>query len=672
MQEMADATLLSTESSPCNKYDRDMHRLLTAALLLIACAAAAADSADALPQAEFLAALQRARMSVPEPPDSPALKSYPIYDYLVAARLQRDLAASPSEEGDTAIDDFLRAHEGQPVGRALRHQWLVSLAQRRRWDWFLPRSVDAADPVLICDRLTGRLLHGDTDRLGPDALARWSVAQHAPAECAPVFAWLHAQGLITPALQEARARAALAADNAPLAREFIAEVPAVRAAALRAWLALLESPKAALAALAEAPGTAVESEALVAGFTRLSNTDVVSAADLLPALLGRPDLSAAVRGRLQRALALGEAYARKAGAVAAFERLPADAVDMQVQEWRVRAALWAGNYARALEWLDRMPASLSGQPRWRYWRARALAATSGPEAAAASFADLAGMRDYYGYLAADRVSRPYSLNVHPTAEDAALQSALAAEPGLVRAHALFDCDLTDEASAEWSAALAQAPAAMKIQAAHLASRWGWYSQTIATLAQADDWDDVLLRYPRPFSPVIADAGKLTQVPADWIFAVTRQESLFRKDAVSRADARGLMQMQPATAFAVAKRWHLPPPRGESLFDPAVAVTLGAAYLRELLDRYGNQLDLALAAYNAGPASVTRWLPAQPVEADVWIENIPYTETRGYVEHVLEHIVAFAVVRDAEPPKLAALLPPVHPAAAPVALSPPDR
>jgi soluble lytic murein transglycosylase len=653
-----------------------MRRLLAAPLLLIACAAAAADSAPALSAAEFVAALQRARMSLTEPPDSPALKSYPIYDYLIAARLQRDLAAAPSEERDTAVDDFLRAHDGQPVGRALRHQWLVSLAQRRRWDWFLPRSVDVTDPVLICDRLTGRLLSGDTDRLGAEALARWSMPQHAPAECAPIFAWLHAQGLVTPALQETRARAALAADNAPLAREFIAEVPAERAAPLRQWLALLESPKAAVAALAAAPGAAVEPEALVAGFTRLSNTDVASASGLLPPLLDRPDLPPAVRGRLQRAFALGEVYARQPGAVAAFEQLPAEAVDAQVHEWRVRAALWAGNYAKASEWLERMPASLSGQPRWRYWRARALAATSGPEAAAASFADLAGLRDYYGYLAADRVSRPYHLNVHPTAEDASLQSALAAEPGLARAHALFDCDLTDEAAAEWSAVLAQAPAAMKIQAAHLASRWGWYSQVIATLAQADDWDDVLLRYPRPYSAVIADAGKLTQVPADWLLAITRQESLFRKDAVSRADARGLMQMQPATALAVAKRWHLPSPRGESLFDPAVAVTLGAAYVRELLDRYGNQLDLALAAYNAGPASVARWLPAQPVEADVWIENIPYTETRGYLQHVFEHIVAFAVVRDGEPPKLAALMPPVQavqlvqPAATPVALSAP--
>ena len=109
------------------------------------------------------------------------------------------------------------------------------------------------------------------------------------------------------------------------------------------------------------------------------------------------------------------------------------------------------------------------------------------------------------------------------------------------------------------------------------------------------------------------------------------------------------------------RWHLRVPNRDSLFDPTVAIELGAAHLRELLDRYGNQLDLTLAAYNAGPVSVARWTPTQPIDADVWIENIPYGETRSYVQHVLEHIVAFAVVRNAEPPRLSGLLPPVMPA-----------
>ncbi|MGA2396839.1 MAG: transglycosylase SLT domain-containing protein [Steroidobacteraceae bacterium] len=609
---------------------------------------------------EFMAAMQRVRMNLPEPPDSPALKTYPIYDYLVAARLRRDLAPLSSDELDATIDTFLRAHEGQPVGRSLKHQWLVSLAQRRRWDWFLPRAADLTDPALLCDRLAGRLATGDTDHLAADALARWNLPQREPLECAPVDAWLRLKGLLTPALLEARARAALAADNPTLAREFVAQVPAERTAPLNVWLQLLESPKSSLTTVAMTPQTPVEADALVAGFTRLANTDVPSAASLLPKLLARPDATPAVRGRLQRALALGEAYARQAGAVAAFEAVPAEFLDAQVQEWRVRAAVWAGDYGKALEWTQRMPPTLASQPRWRYWHARATAATAGAAAAAPLFAQIAGLRDYYGYLAADRLHQPYDLNIHPAPDDPSLQNTLAADPGLIRAHALFDCDLTDDATAEWNAALVSMGPAVKIQAARLASRWGWYAEAIAMLAQADSWDDVPLRYPRPFPAIIAQASKLTGVPPDWILAIIRQESLFRKDAVSRADARGLMQMQPGTASAVAKRWHLPAPGRDNLFDPAVAIPLGAAYVHELLERYGQQLDLCLAAYNAGPVSVARWLPAQAEEADAWIENIPYSETRAYVEHVLEHIVAFAAMRDADPPRLSGLLPPVLP------------
>jgi soluble lytic murein transglycosylase len=612
--------------------------------------------------AEFASALERARTNLPGPPDSAALRAYPIYDYLIAARLRRDVTLTPGDEVDAAIDAFLRAHEGQPVGRSLKHQWLDSLAQRRRWDWFLPRSTDVTDPTLICDRLTGRLATGDTDKLAADALARWSLAQRLPIECAPVVAWLRTQGLVTPALLESRARAALAADNPTLAREFVAEVPAERAAPLNQWLELLETPKPALAALAAAPATAVEADALLAGFTRLSNTDAVSAAAVLPGLLGRADAAPALRGRLQRAYALGSAYARRPEAIAAFEAVPADDTDGPVQEWRVRAALWGGDYRRAAAWTENLPPALAAQPRWRYWHARAIAATSGEEEAAPLFGAIAGMRDYYGYLAADHLHQSYNLNIRPTPDDTAVQAALAADPALIRAHALFDCDMIEEATAEWSSTLSAARPALKIQAAHLASRWGWYAQAISVLAQADSWDDVALRYPRPYSGVIADASRLTQVQPDWILAIIRQESLYRKDAVSRADARGLMQMQPATATAVARRWHWPVPSRDALFDPAVAVPLGAAYVHDLLERYGNQLELSLAAYNAGPVSVARWLPAQPVEADVWIENIPYTETRSYVQHILEHIVAFAVMRDAEPPRLSGLLPPVQPAA----------
>jgi soluble lytic murein transglycosylase len=611
---------------------------------------------------DFVAAMQKIRMHQPDAADSPALKAYAIYDYILAARLRRDLLLSPSEDLDASIDAFLQAHTGYPVARGLRRDWLVSLAQRRRWDWFLPRSLDVSDPLLICDRLEGRLATADTAGLAAAALTRWTLPQKQPVECTPVFEWLRQQALLTPDLAETRARAALIADNPRFAREAAADAAVTRRPALVQWADLLESPRPTLNVLATHPTLPVEPDALAAGLEKLAHSDPTAALGLLPHLLARDAMAPALRDRLERTAALHAAYDRDPRAVAAFEELGAEALDAQVQEWRVRAALWSGDFAKALAWIDAMPISLGEQPRWRYWRARAVFETMGEEAAVPLFAEIAGLRDYYGYLAADRLHQHYQLNMRRSREDAAVQSALATEPGLIRAHELFDCDMWDEATAEWSAVLSGADTALKVQAALLSARWGWYAQSIATLAQSGEFDDVNLRYPRPYLDAVSAAGKLAQLPEDWIFAIMRQESLFRKDALSHADARGVMQMLPSTASAIARRWHMPSPSRDALFDPTLAIPLGAAYFRELLDHYDGQLALSLAAYNAGPASVAKWLPVVSMDADVWIENIPYNETRSYIQHILEHIVAFAAMRAAEPPRLDMLLQPVEPAA----------
>jgi soluble lytic murein transglycosylase len=628
-------------------------------------AAPAADDAAAV-RLEFIAAMQRLQLPASqallasEPPDSQALRSYVIYDYLKAARLRRDIDLRPGDELDAAIDTFLAGHARQPVARALRHDWLASLAERRRWDWFLPRSSDISDPALICDRLQARLDTGDLKGLGPDVLVRWNVPQKQPRECDAVFAWLRQQGLISPALAEVRTRAALAAENPRLAREFAADLAPATAAPLLQWAQLLEKPKASLNALAANPHAAVETDALDAGVNRLARSDPGTALSLLPRLLSRPDMSPGLRGRLERDVALGAAYDRHPDALAALANVPGDTSDDEVWQWRARAALWSADYRQALTWIEQMPPSLASQSRWRYWRARAVAATQGDAAASPLYAEIAGLRDYYGYLSADHLHRPYSLNAQPSLDDQAAQAMLAAQTGMVRAHALFDCNLNDEAIAEWANEMSDATPAIKVQAAHLAASWGWYAQSIATLAQAGEWNDVRLRYPRPYAAAIGDASALTQVPGDWILAIMRQESLFRRDAVSRAGARGLMQIRPSTATALAHRWQLPNPTPDTLFDPNVAVTLGATYLRELLNRYDGQLGPALAAYNAGPLPVARWLPGHSMDADIWIENIAYGETRDYLQRIFEHIVAYAWARDAEPPRLVLLLPQIQP------------
>jgi soluble lytic murein transglycosylase len=284
--------------------------------------AAAADS-ESIRQT-FVAAMQRVRQHLPDVPDSAGLEAYILHDYVVAARLRRDLNGKADEALDAAIDAFLQTHQGQPVTHGLRHDWLLSLADRRRWERYLARSTDVTDPVLICDRLEARLALGNTQGLGVAALERWSLPQEQPAECDDVFAWLRLQNLLTPALAEARTRAALAVDNPRLARTFAADVPVARSAALLQWSDLLEAPKSALTVLATHPALPVEPDALAAGFEKLTRGNSADALDLLPLLLARSNVTPALKNRLLRAAALGAAYDHDPRAPATFDSVPPD------------------------------------------------------------------------------------------------------------------------------------------------------------------------------------------------------------------------------------------------------------------------------------------------------------------------------------------------------------
>jgi len=625
-------------------------------------------------RAAFHAALARVGQAGAMPVDPPALRAYAIYPYLIAARLQAALSGRPvvgvERQLDVDIAAFLNEHRGEPVGRALAHRWLLSLAMRQQWSTYLSQAaaLEAAadDPVLACDTLSARLATGatgtesDEGDLASAALMVWSEPHEQPAACDGVFEWLHQQGLLTPDRVETRARAALAAGNVGLGLKLAAQLPAVQAEPLQQWAALLQHPRALLEALAQSPTMPVEPDALVAGVGRLALSDSLAAASVLPALLMRPDIASDTAAQLQRSVALGLSYDHAPAAAVALQAVPEAARDDAVREWGVRIALWSGSWPQALSWLDQFPAPIAAEPRWRYWRARTLEAGAGQTGAgeagtAPLLTGLAGLRDYYGYLAADRLQLPYNLQAHATPADPRVLSGLLTWPGLIRARELFECGLTDAAGFEWAVSMQGATIAQRIQAARLAEDWGWYQRAIAELGRADDLDDVALRYPRPFTDLVAGASAFTDVPADWLLAVMRQESLFRVDAVSRANARGLMQQLPSSASAVAQRWHVTLKGSDGLFDPATAVTLGAAQLRELLNQYDGAIVLALAAYNAGAATVTRWRPAQPMDADVWIENIAYGETRDYVERILEHIVAYSWVRGAPLPRLSGLL-----------------
>jgi soluble lytic murein transglycosylase len=131
-----------------------------------------------------------------------------------------------------------------------------------------------------------------------------------------------------------------------------------------------------------------------------------------------------------------------------------------------------------------------------------------------------------------------------------------------------------------------------------------------------------------------------------LLSVMRQESAFDPAAVSSAGARGLMQLMPATAKSVAKRNGFTYQRDLLIDDPDYNIRLGSAYLTSLLSDYGGSYVLALAAYNAGPNRVRQWIadhgdPRSPnVDVVDWVERIPFSETRNYVQRIMETLTFY--------------------------------
>ena len=145
---------------------------------------------------------------------------------------------------------------------------------------------------------------------------------------------------------------------------------------------------------------------------------------------------------------------------------------------------------------------------------------------------------------------------------------------------------------------------------------------------------------------VVDLGATGSIERALALAVTRQESSFNAAAVSSSGALGLMQLLPGTARDVAGRLNVPFIQDRLTRDPAYNVQLGSQYLAEMLQRFGGSYEIALAAYNAGPNRVARWMESMgdprtsKVDMIDWIESIPFRETRDYVQRIMEGVVVY--------------------------------
>jgi soluble lytic murein transglycosylase len=623
---------------------------MLAVLCAVPSSQAASSLADSYAQVRkaFQEAYARASTSVVDSgaSDSEDLKSYPLYPYLQAARIQQALSVSNGESMDLVdkrAAEFMALYGQQPVTRNLRHAWLDSLAKRAQWNQFLAvyREAGATDAAR-CQSFVARIELGKTEGLAAEIAKEWLIPHSLP-ECDRPFAWLKENGLLTTALIEERAHLALDNNNVAFARQMIQQLPADQAAPLFQWAALLESPLRTIDALIASPETPVDGTALLAGWKRLTRSDVDAAKERYTRFIAARGLTQGA-SPYALALALALAWNRDAAALEYFDLvLPSD-LDDPALEWWARAALWSKDWKRAAHAIAALSPSDRQTARWRYWSARIAEESHDAEQAHTLYEGLFADDNYYSGMAAARVH--HLVTPHPQAipTNPELVATLERVPALERARELFLCGLRPEALAEWQFGFETLSPEARVQSIRLAAEWGWYEQAVTVATAQHVFNDYSLLYPRPYDAEINAAARLAQLAPEIVYGVVRQESLYRIDAVSNAGARGLMQLQPATARSTARYYKRPSPAVTDLFDPYINTALGAARLRMLLDEFDDQIPVALAGYNAGPNAVMRWLPQEPMDSDIWIENIPYNETRGYVQRILWHSLMFTWLR----------------------------
>lgn len=610
-----------------------MRVLLLCGLLWLAGVAHAATDAQ---RSLFLETLKAARHGTLDSQQTALsrLQTYPLYDYLPAAQLEYQLRTSPDAKLDTAIRSFIDNHPQLPPAQRLRRHWLISLAKRKRWQQVLDNA-DADDGTRIqCDVVHARIALG----AHPDeaALKLWRAGHSQPATCNPVFAWLETQGLLTPAVILERARLALLSGHDGLVQYLAQRLPDDLADRTTRWLGIAEHP-GQLSGISHLDG-----DIAVYAFKRLALRDLDTAATELPRLVARLHLNADQRYQMRRYVALLYAENHESPALIWFARIDHArmADDEHALDWEIRAAIYQQRWPLVVDAIRALPAQFAGEEKWRYWLARALAATGDTRAAHAIYTRLARKRSYYGYLAADALGRKYSLNEQPTAADATARAKIEARPALARARELHALGMLPAANREWYRVIAGLNKTELVQAARIAYQWQWYSRAITTLAEADYWNDLAIRYPLPFSNAVESAASHNHLDPAYVLAIIRTESLFQPEAHSAAGAIGLMQLMPGTARHIAAAMGRPAPAPAMLDEPHINIPLGSHYLRQMLNRWHDNMALATASYNAGPHKIASWLPEQRMPADIWIANIPYTETRHYVQRAMAHMTVF--------------------------------
>ncbi len=570
-----------------------------------------------------------------------ALANYPLRDYLEYERLRRKW--KKIEPGSAQIDelnDFEQRTGDASLTRRLTHTLQKRFADTQQWRTFLRLSQSRLAAAMSCEMLQARNATGALAGFDEDVVEMWVMPRKHRHACQSILDRLEAA--TTPPVSAIwdRVNLAMEANKPEFAKPMLGYLATSDRKLVKRWIESGNKPQSFLLSGALDKDTLLNRIIVLDLVVDWSREDTSNAIGHWLKIRDRYAFTADGRYETDRALAMRAAYRRMPEAAAWLRTFEPREDDLELMEWRIRTTLLAEDWQGVLVGIVELPADERKEDHWAYWEARALEKLGRAAEAQVIYAELASLQSYYGFLSADRLQLEYSIYDEPITPDAALLARLSSEPALVRAREFLHVNLAYESRREWNNWMRGKTSDELAAAAVLASDWGMADRAIYAAGKSESQRAITLRFPVLHRSDVAKASMENRIEPAWIFGVMRRESAYIQNVRSGAGAVGLMQLMPRTAKYVAglqgkRNW-----KGD-LTDAATNIGFGTYYLRYVMNKFDDHQVLATASYNAGPSRVDQWLRDDSVDADIWIDTIPFTETRRYVRAVL----AYAAIYD---------------------------
>ena len=588
---------------------------------------------------------------------SPKLENYPLYPYL---RL-KEIRVTQSQFTNSEISQIISGME-IPIPNQFKKWWLNRLIARNDWDLISLHYGNASNTKTQCIHTQALVKTKQYERAGPAIRKLWLVGHSQVEQCDKVFEFALKKGVIDDYLIWQRILLSKASGNQSMAQYLDG---LLRSQDLRDWVTQIDLR-------GSHPQTTIERNLLKWSrsnygqdvihyqITRLAKRDLSNTAAFWQRLKRAYPETIVELPQVEKTLAKRLAWRLHQDAYEWLSELPEIYRDESILSLMMRSALAAENWDGVLSTIGLMSEQEANRSEWKFWRARALYETGDESNAKQLWSEIAPEHSYYGFLSADRLNLDYSIDglVAQVALSEAAGIAIAVD-GVQRIREWLALNKPYNARRELMQLKKTQSKEFWPHAAILFDAWKWHDGAIQAIYGSGQYArfELDVSHPSPFIETVRRESVRYGVPEHWIYAIMRQESHFVHDISSSAGAVGLMQLLPMTARQTASRQRLKRPSRGDLFIVSVNIRLGVAYFKQLLDSMNGNPVFALAGYNAGPRNSKRWQnSSRESDPAIWIETIPYTETRNYLKKILFNFVIYESIHSSSYVRLRHYLP----------------